>query len=500
MNVQGRKIIFRYAIAIIIVTLSALLCGTFSNQENYHVVSFILLFVVSVLSTFLGVGEIIVAASLSSVLWNYYFIPPHHTFHIDKTEDILIFGLFFIIAFVTGVLNTRVRRQERLVRIREKRTNALFQLTKELTKARGINSVLSVAKMELENNFGIRPTFILKNRKELLPDETPTLMPTEFLSDTEYEIAEQVFKTFAPQEISKHKHETLFIFPLKGTSMQTGVLVFTLKNGNAPVESSFWDAFLVQISNALEREYLVELAQKVQLLDESGRLYKTLFNSISHEFRIPVATIMGASDAMLSSVDEKSMAHELSKEIFTASLRLNRLIENLLNMSRIESGHMSLRPDWYDINDLINKVLDDLEDELNLYQLTIKTDDALPLVKFDFGLMEQVLFNLLINATQYAPKGSEIKLNVSHESGFLYINICDQGPGFSKAQLTTLFEKFHRGNDSSPGGLGLGLSIAKGYIDAHNGSIFIENLSSGGANIQIQIPSELPDIKMIDEQ
>ena len=126
--------LFQYLLAILIVAGSASLCIPLANTQNYHVVSYILLFVVSLLSTFLGIGPVLLAATLSALVWNFLFIPPHFTFHIDKTEDLLIFGLFFIIALVNGVLTTRVRNQEKVAREREKRTSALFQLTRELSK------------------------------------------------------------------------------------------------------------------------------------------------------------------------------------------------------------------------------------------------------------------------------------------------------------------------------------------------------------------------------
>lgn len=134
-----------YLLSIVVIGFTALVCTPLSTAQGYHVVSFILLFVVSILATFMGIGPIFLASTLSSLVWNFFFIPPHYTFHIDKTEDILMFGMFFIIALLNGVLTSRVRKQEKLAREREKRTNALFQLTKELSKAGGIDEVLAVA-------------------------------------------------------------------------------------------------------------------------------------------------------------------------------------------------------------------------------------------------------------------------------------------------------------------------------------------------------------------
>lgn len=176
------------------------------------------------------------------------------------------------------------------------------------------------------------------------------------------------------------------IYPLKGIKVNPGVVVVKLAKQFTGEQLTYWNTFMSQISNALEREFLGELAQRVRFLDESDRLYKTLFNSISHELRIPVATIMGASDTILNSTNKAGMQSALCTEIFTASLRLNRLIENLLNISRLESGHISARPDWFDVNDLINKVTNDLKDELNPFVLVTGIQHDMPLVLWINGI------------------------------------------------------------------------------------------------------------------
>jgi two-component system sensor histidine kinase KdpD len=512
MTIEGKKTgkfftgslrvsIYHYLLSIVIVGISALLCAPLSNTENYHVVSFILLFVVSILSTFLTMGPVLLASTLSALVWNYFFIPPHYTFKIEKTEDVLIFGLFFIIALVNGILTTRVRRQEQIAREREKRTNALFQLTKELSKASGIDEVLKVATGEIKNHFSLNSFFILQDGNNIL-STSGRLQKEKKLTPAEYNVAEWVFKN--GQKAGAHTNQLFGIdytfFPLAGTRINPGVLVIKQSEPFADEQQSYWETFVVQISNALEREFLGELAQKVRFLGESDRLYKTLFNSISHELRIPVATILGASDSILNSANSANIQAALCTEIFMASLRLNRLIENLLNISRLESGHISVRLDWYDINDLFNKVAEDLKDELKPFSLKITISDEMPLVKIDFGLMEQALYNLLFNATQYAPGASDIKLNANFENGELIIEVADQGPGFPETELKNVFKKFFRVNENKTGGLGLGLSIVKGFVEAHRGTITVENRFVRGAKFTIRIPSEKPDIENLKSE
>ena len=490
----------QYVFASLTVTAAALLSWPLAETENYHVVSFILLFIVSILATFMGTGPVLIGATLSALLWNFLFIPPQYTFSIDKTEDILIFGLFFIIALVNGVLTTRVRRQEKLVRDRERRTNALFQLTRELSKASGIEEVLRVAINEIRNQFQLDPFFILQDGDNKLTN-AGRLQREKKLNPSEFQVAEWVFKhsqkagAFTP--VLSDVNYTFF--PLPGTKIIPGVVAVRQTSLLSEDQISYWDTFLVQIANALEREFLGEMAQRVRFLDESDRLYKTLFNSISHELRIPVATIMGASDTMLNSSGSQQMQSALCNEIFTASLRLNRLIENLLNISRLESGHISARLDWYDVNDLINKVADDLKDELKPFNLKIDVQDDMPLVKIDIGLMEQVLYNLLINSAQYAPPASDIILSIGYLNSNMVVTLADSGPGFPESELKHVFKKFFRVKGSNTGGLGLGLSIAKGFIEAHGGSITLKNQAQGGAMFLINVPTEVPDIGIIQE-
>jgi K+-sensing histidine kinase KdpD len=207
-----------------------------------------------------------------------------------------------------------------------------------------------------------------------------------------------------------------------------------------------------------------------------------------------VATIMGASDSLLNSLHPENVQSALYNEIFTASLRLNRLIENLLNMSRLESGQISVRLDWYDMNDLVNKVAEDLKDELKPYSLVVSIPDDMPLVKIDYGLLEQALYNLIYNATQYAPVASEIELCTRYDNETMIVQVKDHGPGFPESALGNVFKKFFRVDGSKTGGLGLGLSIVKGFVEAHKGNVAVENREAGGSEFTIRIPTENPDI------
>jgi two-component system sensor histidine kinase KdpD len=163
-------------------------------------------------------------------------------------------------------------------------------------------------------------------------------------------------------------------------------------------------------------------------------------------------------------------------------------------MSRLDSGRLTLRIDWCDLHDLINKVVQTLSAELTPFKIDVVLPDDLSLVKLDFGLMEQVIHNLLLNATQLSHEGSSIRVKFFYDNGFLFIQVMDRGPGFSNSELPHLFDKFYRGDSAAAGGTGLGLSIVKGIVEAHRGTITAENRTNGGALFTIKIPTECSNL------
>ena len=197
---------------------------------------------------------------------------------------------------------------------------------------------------------------------------------------------------------------------------------------------------------------------------------------------------------------QKIPVKELYNEINTASIRLNRLIENLLNMSRLESGRITPQPDWCDVHDLANSVAESLKGELKPFKLAIIIPVNMPLVYIDFGLIEQVLHNLLLNATQHAPNGSQIRMKFFYDNGDLTIQVMDRGTGFHESDLSSIFNKFYRGKYAKAGGTGLGLSIVKGFIEAHKGTVVAENRKNGGALFTIKIPVEISDTNSLKNQ
>ena len=347
----------QYFISIVLVVTIGLICFFFVDLIGYKVVALILLLSVSVVAMLFDILPVLMAAVLSALIWNFFFIPPIYTFHIDNAEDLLMFLMYFVIALVNAVMTFKIREQE--------------------SKARD------------------------KEEKE---------------------------KTIT--------------------------------------------------------------------------LYNTLLNSLSHELRTPVSTIIGALDTLKESKDKLSSNNqsELLAQIDLASIRLNQQIENLLNMSRLETGILKLHLDWCDIHELIFSTMRKLSGINSHHKILYSPNELLPLCKLDIGLMEQILHNLLVNALQYTPENSIIKIEAIYAMDNCVITVEDNGSGLPEHEMAFVFDKFYRLPNSKTGGSGLGLSIVRGFVEAHNGKITTENNSDGGAKFTITIPAETSYIKNLKNE
>jgi two-component system sensor histidine kinase KdpD len=426
------------------------------------------------------------------------FIEPYFTWQIRRTEDLMMIMMFFIIALLNGVLTSKIRFQEKKTRIREQRTDALYQITKELSATSGMENVTEVAQRYIKKYFNLDSLIWFKNTAGQLILNTSGNSQL-ILSENENSIVSWVSKqsSKAGKHTSTLPSSDYTFYPLlTNTGNNIGVIAIKQEKNFTQGEEQFWETFISQISGKYEREFLRDAARKTYLLNESDKLYKTLFNSISHELRIPIATILGASDTLLSQEYSDNIRNQLYTEINTASIRLNHLIENLLNMSRLESGRISAHLDWCDVNDLANQITQSLVEELSKFNFKVVVPQDMPLVKIDYGLIEQVISNLVLNSTQHADSGSTIRLKFFYDNGLLNIQVMDRGSGFAESDLSSIFDKFYRGMEAKAGGIGLGLSIVKGFVEAHQGTVVAQNRKNGGALITVKIPVEISEINL----
>jgi two-component system sensor histidine kinase KdpD len=264
--------------------------------------------------------------------------------------------------------------------------------------------------------------------------------------------------------------------------------------------------FIIALISAV-LTYKIRLVEKIAAHKEEKantiKLYNTLLNSLSHELRTPIATIIAATDNLQTNNRNLSViqSHELVDEISKASFRLNNQVDNLLNMSRIDSGFIQPKKDWCDIEEVIYSTVEKVKANSNpLQKITININPAIPLFKLDKGILEQIVYNILNNAVLYTPSDCRIDIVALCHTDLLQIIIEDNGPGFPKEEMKSVFNKFYRLNNSKPGGTGLGLSIVKGFTEALGGSIHLENKDTGGAKFTINIAAETSYLKNLKNE
>ncbi|MBL7934052.1 MAG: DUF4118 domain-containing protein, partial [Bacteroidia bacterium] len=242
--------------------------------------------------------------------------------------------------------------------------------------------------------------------------------------------------------------------------------------------------FVVALVNAVLTTRIRKMEKEAMEREEKEntlKLYNTLLNSLSHELRTPISTIIGATDNLQSMNDKLSehAKYELVTEISKASLQLNRQVGNLLNMSRLESGFLQVKTDWIDAQELVYDVLNQLRDHPKYKVVQTIIAEHLPLFKLDYGLVFQILHNLVHNALTYTPKYAVVSVKVSCRENNLVFVVEDTGFGFPPDEIDRVFEKFYRLKNSSTGGTGLGLSIVKGFVEAMHGKITLMNMPEG---------------------
>ncbi len=491
----------KYLITSSIVAAAALILFPLSAYIGYQTVAMILLLTVALLPLFFGPGPVLLAAGLSAIIWNFFFIPPTFTFNISNVEDVLMFAMYFIIATVTSILTTRIRAREYAVRQREKRAVALYNLANELSASRSVEDVLVTTVKNIKLIFDAECALLLSDSKGALfntcsNDNLLTLNPKE-LSVATWSFANGKkagrFTNTLPSAEGQY-------YPLLSPRKIFGVaaVMFNNRNDLKIDEETLLGSFISQAGVAIERELLNENTKRAILIEESEKLYKNLFNSISHELKTPLAAIMSISNYLLENNDTKTSDtnKQMLEDISTASTRLNRLVENLLDMTRIESGRMELNLKWFDVRDLINSTLNSLNTELSAHNIHMEIPHDTKPAKIDFVLMEQVIKNILINSYVYTPPGTDIYIKAFTNKDKLVISISDNGPGVPEEHLEHIFDKFYRVKSRHTGGTGLGLSISKGFVEAHNGSITVRNKQNGGIEFKIEIPQNFEEAKL----
>jgi two-component system sensor histidine kinase KdpD len=373
------------------------------------------------------------------------------------------------------------------------RTSALYALAHETATAVDMDDVLQAAVNQIGRVFEAEVVIFLANGSLLHRQPHPA--STLIVDDKEFSVAVWSFEN---GRAAGHFTETLPLamaqfLPLRTPDRTVGVIGLGFRADEQPTfdQSILLETFASQIALSIEREMLDEAAEHNAMLRESERLYTTLLNSISHELRTPIATITGAAGSLLDPQvgRDEATRTQLTRDIQDAGYRLNRLVANLLDMSRLESGRLQLKLEWCDVGDIISVAVKQLEGCLAGRPLALRQAPELPLVRLDFVLMEQVLVNLLDNACTYTPPDTPIEIATACADGVATIAVTDHGSGIAEGDLSHIFDKFYRAPKAATGGTGLGLSICRGLVEAHGGTLTAENVSGAGARFIIRLPA-----------
>ena len=459
-------------------------------HSGYVAVGLFYLLAVIILSLRVGPGPGCVAGVVSALTWDYLFIPPVFTFTIGRFEDMLLFATYFAVALITGQLTARVRAQERNERMREDRATALFHLTQALSAARTLDDAVFAALRQADAHFGAKTALLLDdgNGSALMPHFAGSFV----ISDKERAVADWAWrnKRKAGRFTDTLPSSEGFHVPLVREDTAVGVLILKLPADATLTlaQRDLAESFAAQLAQLVEREQLRAVGEREKLLAESDKLHRTLLDGVSHELKTPLA-VLSAAVENLTTADEATRA-DLAHEIRTATRRLNRLVNNLLDQTRLESGALRPRLDWCDGHDLLNAAIDGVSDSLEGHPFEVDVPKDLPLFRADAALMEQVIANLLLNSALHTPAGTEIFLaaGVDRARSRIFFTVADRGPGLPAAMRERLFQKFQRGDAAKAGGLGLGLSIIRGFVTAQGGDVVAGENPGGGAVLTVYLP------------
>lgn len=486
----GSTRLTQYLQAFGVIALVTLVATLFKPWVGAHGIALVFLLTVVVLGLFLERGPTLVAASMSALLWDFFFLPPFYALRINNFEDAMLFGMYFVVALVLGHLTTRIRAQEEAERERETRATALFLLTRDLNESVDLDQMVQRIVHQVGACFRAQVAVLLpRGHSTLQPCAGNTLQ----IPENERQIPQWVLehRQRAGAFTANSPFATALYLPLSTSSGPLGVLALKSAHpvGLSLDQENLVDTFAQQIAMALDRHRLNAISEQAKLLAESERLSKTLLDSMSHELRTPIAAIKSATGNLAElRNDDGEMRREMLAEIQEATERLNRVVGNVIEASRLESGALKPRLNECDVNELVHVVLEQTEKELSAHRLTVRIEPGLPMLPLDFVLTQQALANLISNAALHTPAGTAIELEARLEAEMLVITVADRGPGIPPDSLPRIFDKFYRVPSSRTGGTGLGLSLVKGFVEAQGGRVAAKNRQGGGVAFTIRLP------------
>jgi two-component system, OmpR family, sensor histidine kinase KdpD len=450
----------------------------------FDLANIVMLFLLNVVLTAVkfGRGPAMLAAFLSVASFDFFFVPPRFSFAVSDVQYLLTFAVMLVVALIIGQMTAGLRFQARIATHREERARSLFAFAKTLSGVLQSADVTEKSVEVMERTFRSTVHLILPDKDERLIKD-PTHKAPNDAADIDMAIAQWAFDKglqagLATDTLPTHPYRYI---PLKAPMRTRGILAIKPSSPRwllIPEQQRQIETFANLIAIALERVHYVEVAQETIVKMESERLRGSLLAALSHDLRTPLTALLGLAES-LSMTPLSNAQKETSLAIRDESLRMNTLVNNLLDMARIQSGEIKLRREWQPIEEVIGTAIRSISGSNQLWgarKINVQIAPDAPLLEFDSVLIERVLANLLENAAKYTPRESSISISVSKGDTECFISISDNGPGIVSGQERTIFEKFSRGvQESAMPGVGLGLAICRAIVEAHHGKIWAQN-------------------------
>lgn len=450
------------------------------------------LLVIMIVASRFGRGPSVTAAFLSVASYDFFFIPPFYTFAVSDVRHTLTFVMMFVTGLLISGLTLRIRRQERQARSREQQTAALYALSRELAGAPDERQVAEALARHAAEVFQ-SPAAVLIAGRSGAPETLARVGDVPYEAQEEA-VARWVLEHTRPAGLGTDTlpGSRVMCVPLRGGAAALGVLALgkSTTDDYLAEDRHFLDTYVRQAGMALERARLAEDAKAQALRARTEEMRSSLLSAVSHDLRTPLAAITGASTTLLdtSARVTEIQRRELLETICEEAERLERLVANLLDMTRVESGSLKVKREWIPLEEIIVSVLARLEPKLEGRNIRMDIPDDLPLISVDPILFEQVFVNLFENIARYTPEKSGVDVRGRAIDGHVVVEVMDHGPGLPKGAELQIFEKFFRGPHARAGGVGLGLAICRGIVEAHGGKLSAENGAEGGATFRIELP------------
>lgn len=477
-----------YAIALVFIAGITLLGFIVSPFVGYKSVGFIFLLGILILSFFVNRGPIFLAAFLSAVCWDLFFIPPLFTFTISNSEDLTLVIIYFFVAVMMGALTSRMRQQDQFLRKREEKMENLYEIERDIVNAIDLQSLRLNVTSHLENSFPGKFDILTKNPKNQLNLDSQLLLLKE-----EKEQATAIW-VFQNGKVGGWSTDTLpsakgIYFPIKFSKSTVGVLAYHPKREHllSIEEMNFIQTVAQQLTLYLERYIFEEQVNKQEYVKQIERMHQSIFHSLTRSFYIPLERIVNINHQIQQeSVDPliRSLASQMKQ--FISNIKLT--VDNIIAISELESGFVHFEKKKNSIKELIDRSLDDVKPFMNDHTLKLELPSAPLFLPFDFNLLRLALNNLILNALEYSNCSKPICIELKVAENEFCLSVFDEGPGIPQEIMPLIFDKFYHTPDKSKG-LGLGLAIVKAVIDIHQGKIEVKNRDKKGTEFSLILPS-----------